>query len=191
MVFSSRRKLVPLALLLSLAACGGGSSAPTAPATPTPTPVAVAPTPTPTPSPTPDPACTQGLCEPPTTSTTPPVRLILRFYQLFDANGLWVQPTPVPSKQVVKEPMPVGYTIRIDFTGKDENDQPTNGSGAVETVISDPTMVDIAISGDFQRKVKVLKPGKWEIYGVLDGVASNSLGFTFCDPQADLACHYP
>jgi hypothetical protein len=52
-------------------------------------------------------------------------------------------------------------------------------------------MVDIAISGDFQRKVKILKPGKWEIFGLLDGVASNSLGFTFCDPKADPLCKYP
>jgi hypothetical protein len=52
-------------------------------------------------------------------------------------------------------------------------------------------MVDVLISGDFQRKIKVLKVGKWEGYGVLDGVASNSLGFTFCDPKTDPACRYP
>ena len=132
-----------------------------------------------------------GLCEPPTTNTAPPVRVILRFYQLFDANGNWVQPTPDPVKQVVKEPMPVGYTIRLDLTAKDEQDQPTNGKGTSDFVVSDPTMVDISISGDFQRKIKILKPGKWEIYGTLDGVASNSLGFTFCDPKADPACKYP
>jgi hypothetical protein len=151
--------------------------------------VAVAPTPTPTP--TPDPACDQGLCETPTTNTAPPVRVILRFYQLFDANGTWVLPTPDPVKQVVKEPIPLGFTIRLDMTAKDVNDQPTNGSSNVDFVISDPSMVDIANSGQFQRKIKVLKPGHWELYGTLDGVASNSLGFTFCDPAADPACKYP
>ena len=145
---------------------------------------------TPTPSPTVDP-CSLGLCEPPTTNTAPPVRTILRLFQLFDAGGAWVLPTPDPFKQVVREPIPLGYTIRLDLTGRDKDDKPTNGKGDIDFVISDPTMVDIALSGDFQRKIKVLKVGKWEVYGVLDGVASNSLGFTFCDPRTDSTCHYP
>jgi hypothetical protein len=190
-MFLTFRRLVPMALLLGLSACGGGGATPTAPATPTPTPIAVTPTPTPTPSATPDPACNVGLCEAPTTNTSPPVRVILRLYQLFDANGTWVLPTPDPVKQVVKEPIPVGYTIRLDLTAKDKDDQPTNGMMGVDFLLSDPSMVDISISSDFQRKVKVLKAGQWEIYGTLDGVASNSLGFTFCDPKLDVACKYP
>jgi hypothetical protein len=189
MVRTLRRWVAPMTLTLGLAACGGGGAAPTAPPTPTPTPIP--PPATPTPSPTPDPACGQGLCEDPTTNTAPPVRVILRFYQLFDANGAWVQPTPDPVKQIVKEPMPLGYTIRLDLTAKDKDEQPTNGMGHVDFAVSDPTMVDIAISGDFQRKIKILKPGQWEIFGTLDGVASNSLGFTFCDPKADPDCKYP
>jgi len=188
MAILGSRLAAPVALALALGGCGGGS--PTAPPTPAPTPTPV-PAPTPTPSPTPDPACVVGLCEPPTTNTAPPVRVILRFFQLFDANGTWVLPTPDPVRQVVREPIPLGYTIRLDMTGKDADEKPTNGKGNVDFVISDPTMVDIAISGDFQRKVKVLKPGKWDIYGILDGVASNSLGFTFCDPKVDTACRYP
>jgi len=190
MVLSFRR-FSAVALFLGLSACGGGGATPTTPATPTPTPVAVTPTPTPTPSATPDPACNLGLCEDPTTNTAPPVRVILRLFQLFDSNGTWTLPTPDPVKQVVKEPIPLGYSIRLDLTAKDENDQATNGSSGVNFVISDPTMVDIALSGQFQRKIKVLKPGKWEIYGTLDGIASNSLGFTFCDPKVDVACKYP
>ena len=192
MVLRIRSRSTALALLVSLAACGGGSSGPTTPPTPvaTPTPP-VAASPTPTPVPTVDPACAIGLCEAPTTNTAPPARVILRFYQLFDAGGAWVQPTPVPFKQVVKEPMPLGYTIRLDMTAKDENDQATNGKMDIDFVVSDETMVEISLSSDFQRKIKVLKPGKWEIYGVLDGVASNSLGFTFCDPKADATCKYP
>jgi len=190
MALTVHRWAAPAALALALAACGGGSSGPTTPATPVATPTPT-PAPTPTPSPTPDPACEAGLCEDPTTNTAPPVRVILRFYQLFDQNGVWVLPTPDPIKQIVKEPIPLGYSIRLDLTAKDADDKPTNGKSDVQFDISDPTMVDITISGDFQRKIKVLKPGKWEIFGKLDGVASNSLGFTFCDPKADPLCKYP
>ena len=188
MVRTVRRLAIPMALSLSLGACGGGSAVPTAPPTPTPTPI---PTPTPTPAPTPDPACEAGLCEDPTTNTAPPVRVILRLFQLFDANGTWVLPTPDPVRQVVREPIPLGYTIRLDITAKDVDEKPTNGKSDVSLAISDPTMVDIQISGVFQRKVKVLKTGKWELYSLVDGVPSNSLGFTFCDPKADPACKYP
>ncbi len=52
-------------------------------------------------------------------------------------------------------------------------------------------MIEEAIQSPFQRKIKVLKPGKWELYVVFDGTPSNSLGFTFCDPAADPTCKYP
>ena len=32
---------------------------------------------------------------------------------------------------------------------------------------------------NWQRWLKITKPGKWEVYAIYDGVASNSLGFTF------------
>jgi hypothetical protein len=147
--------------------------------------------PTPSPTPTADPACNVGLCEPPTTNTAPPVRVFLRLYQLFDAAGNWVQPTPDPVKQVVVEPMPVGYTVRIDIQGRDVEDKPTNGKGDVQIIVSDPLMVDVQISSHYQRKIKILKAGKWEMYTTLDGVASNSLGFTFCDPATSATCKYP
>ena len=189
MVRTLRRLAAPMALIACLAACGGGGAIPTAPPTPTPTPIP--PAPTPTPSATPDPTCNLGLCEAPTINTAPPVRVGIKLYQLFDASGRWVLPTPDPYKQVVKEPIPLGFLIRFDVSASDANGKPTNGTGQIEVVMSDPTMVDLLLSGDFQRKAKVLKPGKWEIYAVLDGVASNSLGFTFCDPKADPACKYP
>jgi hypothetical protein len=119
------------------------------------------------------------------------VRVFLRLYQLFDAAGNWVQPTPDPVKQVVVEPMPVGYTIRIDIQGRDVEDKPTNGKGDVQIIVSDPLMVDLQISSHYQRKIKILKAGKWEMYTTLDGVASNSLGFTFCDPATSATCKYP
>jgi hypothetical protein len=175
-----------------LMACGGGGSSPTTPSTPsptpTPTPVATTPSPTPSPSPTP---CTTGLCEDPTTNTAPPERVILRFYQLFNEKGEWVLPTPDPYKQKVREPIPLGFTIRLDVTGKDADGQPTNGKEDIAWLYSDDGMIEEASQGPFQRKVKVLKPGKWELYVVFDGTPSNSLGFTFCDPAADPACKYP
>ena len=101
------RRLTGLGLCLPLviffAACGGGSSTPSTPSTPAPTPKAT-PTPDPNPTPTPDPnatPCTVGLCEPETTNTSQPARVILRLYQLFDKEGTWVLPTPDPVKQVV------------------------------------------------------------------------------------------
>ena len=182
------KSFVLIAIGAVAASCGGGSSSPTPVPTPTPTPVAVA---TPTPAPTPDPACSLGLCEPPTDNKNPVVRLGLRLYQLFDANGNWILPTPTPHKQVVSDPIPVGFNLRFDITGKDEDDKPTEGKGNVEWVYSDEGMVEIQASSQFQRKIRALKPGHWEMYAVLDGVASNSLGFTFCDPKTDTTCHYP
>ena len=165
------------ALVLSLAACGGGGGgSPTAPPTPAPTPT---PAPQPTPTPTPDPNCTQGLCEEPTTNTNPVVRAQLRLYQLFDAEDNWVQPTPNPEQQVVKEPIPVGYTIRLDVVGRDADNKDTLGKQQIEFFYSNESMVQISIQSDFQRKLKVLKPGSFTVHATFDGVGSNDLRFTF------------
>jgi hypothetical protein len=117
--------------------------------------------------------------------------VILRLYQLFDADGSWVLPTPDPFKQRVKQPIPLGFTMRFDVTGKDANGNPTNGKRQIDWIYSDPSMIEDSIQSDFQRKVKILKPGPWELYVVFDGAPSNSLGFTFCDPAADPTCKYP
>src|SRR5262245_30377150 len=98
MLHRSLRLLAPAAIVGLMTACGGGSGAPTPLPTPAATPTP-APGPTPSPSPTP---CTEGLCEDPTTNTAPVVRAVLRLYQLFDADGGWVTPTPNPEQQVVK-----------------------------------------------------------------------------------------
>jgi hypothetical protein len=166
---------VLLALILSLAACGGGGGgSPTAPPTPAPTP-----TPAPQPTPTPDPNCTQGLCEEPTTNTNPVVRAQLRLYQLFDTEDNWVQPTPDPVQQVVKEPIPVGYTIRLDVVGRDSDNKDTLGKKQIQFFYSNESMVQISIQSDFQRKLKVLKPGSFKVHAIFDGVGSNDLQFTF------------
>ena len=170
-----------LPLVLTFAACGGGSSAPSTPSTPAPTPKPT-PTPDPNPTPAPDPSatpCTVGLCEPSTTNTAQPVRVILRLYQLFDQNDNWVTPTPDPVQQVVKEPIPVGYTIRLDVTGKDGEGEDTVGKKDIQFVFSDPDMVQESIQNDFQRKLKVKKAGAFTVYATFDGVGSNDLRFTF------------
>ena len=167
-------------LLVFTTACGGGGSSPTAAPTPAPTPTPnPQPTPTPTPSPTPDPSCATGLCEQPTTNTAPVVRVTLKLFQLFDKEGNWVLPTPDPVKQVVKEPIPVGYTIRLDVTGKDKDEKDTLGNKDIRFIYSDESMVEISIQSDFQRKLKVLKPGPFNVYALFDGVGSNDLNFTF------------
>ena len=166
-----------LPLVLSFAACGGGGSSPTAAPTPAPTPT---PQPQPTPTPTPDPSqCNQGLCEPATSNTNPVVRVQLRLYQLFDKDGVWVQPTPDPVKQVVQEPIPVGYTIRLDIVGRDSDGKDTLGKKDIQFGYSDPSLIEEFIQSDFQRKIKVLKPGTFRVFASFDGVGSNDLNFTF------------
>jgi hypothetical protein len=170
-----------LPLVLSFAACGGGSSSPSTPSTPVPTPKP-SPTPDPNPTPTPDPSatpCTVGLCEPETTNTAQPVRVILRLYQVFDKEGNWVLPTPDPVKQVVKDPIPVGYTLRLDVTAKDAQDKDTLGKKDITFIYSDPEMVQESIQSDFQRKLLIKKPGPFTVFVSFDGVGSNDLRFTF------------
>jgi hypothetical protein len=164
---------------MALIACGGGSSGPSSVPTPAPT-TTPAPNPTPTPSPVATP-CTQGLCEEETTNTAPVVRALLRLYQLFDADGTWVTPTPDPVQQVVREPIPVGYTIRLDLVGKDATNRDTLGQKQIEFVYSDPDLVEVAIQSDWQRKIKVLKPGTLTVHASYDGVGSNDLKFSFVE----------
>jgi len=163
--------------VILLVGCGGGSSGPTPVPTPVPTPTP-APEPTPTPSPTPTP-CTEGLCEDPTSNTAPVVRVTLRLYQLFDEQGNWILPTPNPVAQVVKEPIPVGYVIRLDVVGKDASNKDTLGKKGIEFRYSDESTISEYVQSDFQRKIKVLKPGSFTVYAVFDGVGSNDLQFTF------------
>ena len=167
--------------------CGGGANPARPVATspspaPAPTPAA---TPTPSPVPTPSPSgspCTVGLCEPPVENKNPVVRVILKLYQCLDQNK---QPEfcPDPIKQVVIEPRQVGHYIRLDVTGKDKDNAETNGptgnGESIYFVYSDPTFVEERIQNNWQRWLRILKPGKWEVYAVFDEVASNSLGFTF------------
>jgi hypothetical protein len=111
------------------------------------------------------------------------VRVQLRLFQLFDENGTWVQPTPDPVQQVVQEPIPLGYTIRLDVVGRDADNKDTLGKKQIEFFYSDPSMVQVAIQSDFQRKLKVLKPGSFTAFATFDGVGSNDLRFTFVEKK--------
>ena len=161
---------VASALAVSLA-CGGGSAGPSNP-TPTPTPV-----PTPTPAPTPTP-CPDGACS----NSNAPVRVTLKLYLMWDPAGKLIEPTPEPFQQVLREPVPVGSKIRFDVVGKDANEKETNGQKNITYVYSEGRNLveDIGIREEgFQKDVRVVEPGRFSVYVVFDGVASNSILFTF------------
>jgi hypothetical protein len=107
------------------------------------------------------------------------VRVILKLFQLFDKDGIWVLPTPDPVQQVVQEPIPVGYRIRLDVTGKDKDGKDTLGQKKIDFIYSDSSMIDEEIQSDWQRKLFVKKVGKFSVYVLFDGVGSNDLNFTF------------
>jgi hypothetical protein len=171
--------LLPLSLL-AVTGCGGSAS-PTPLPTPTPVPTPTpAPQPTPTPSPTPTP-CTQGLCEEPTTNTAPVSRVILRLFQVFDEQNRWILPTPDPVQQVVNEPIPVGWTIKLDVTGKDASNKDTLGQKKILYRYSNADMVEENYLSEWQVRLKILKPGNFTVHAVFDGVGSNDLRFTFVE----------
>lgn len=155
-----------------VASCGGGATTPTVTPTPTPTPVAL-PSPTPRPS-----ACPDGSCG----NTNAVARAQLRLYMMFDENRIPVTP-PDPVKQVVQEPIPVGYTVRLDVTGKDANGDETDGQGQIQWFYSGQDLVDTDARTPWTRDIKVVKPGQWSVYVVFDGVSSNGLNFTFVPRQ--------
>lgn len=163
---------------LLAAACGGNTVQPVAPVVPaaTPTPQAtpppiIAPTPTPSPStlpePTPEP-CTEGLCEEPVTSTTPPVRLTVRLFTVENGTGkFW-------PRWDVNEPIPPDFFARLDVTGKDEFGAETNGSVEPEWHFSDETLVRVSSNHTHQRRLKVLeKGGMLDVWVTQQGVTSN------------------
>jgi hypothetical protein len=154
-------------------ACGGGAAGPN---TPTPTP---APTPTPTPAPAPTPTpCPEGACG----NTNAPVRATLRLYLMWDPAGDLVEPTPDPVRQVLQQPVPVGSKIRFDVVGRDANDRETNGQKNITFVYSEGANLveDVGVrENGFQKDVRVAAPGRFSVYVVFDGVASNAIAFTF------------
>jgi hypothetical protein len=168
-----------LGAALLAAACGGGTTTPNQPiATATPIPEATppliqaTPTPTPTPStqatPTPPP-CTEGLCEAPVTSTTPPARLTVRLFTVENGTGIFISnPDPV-------EPIPVTYFARVDVTAKDELGYETNGSTEPEWHFSDESLIKVTGNHTHQRRLKVTGEGTVDVWVTQQGVTSNVL----------------
>jgi hypothetical protein len=157
--------------LIVLPACG--SSTPAAP-TPSPSPVVVAtPTPTPVPAPTPTPTPTPAEGEPPVTNTNPATRLTMRIFVIEHPDGTYqgdVDP---------KQPIPVGYTARLDVTAKDLDNRETVGQSEVEFFFSDSGLARITGNHTNQRRVQGLAIGSLDCWAVQDGVKSNTITLTF------------
>lgn len=166
---------------LMAAACGGGTTpvqpiVPVAAATPTPEappPLIVAtPTPSPATQPTPAPTaapCTEGLCETPVTSTTPPARLTVRLFTVENGTGIFLS-NPDPF-----EPIPVTYFARVDVTGKDEFGYETNGSTEPAWHFSDESLIKVTGNHTHQRRLKVTGEGTVDVWVTQEGVKSNVL----------------
>ena len=168
----SKQTLLAMGMTALLAACGGGSIT-TPPVTTTP-PSTVGSQPSPTPSPSSTP-CPDGSCG----NHNAVVRSQIRLYLLMDDKGQLVTPTPDPVKQVLEEPIPVGYTLRLDVAGRDANGDETDGKGQIVWHYSGEDLIDTNIRTPWMRDVTVVKPGQWSVYVTFDGVDSNSILFTF------------
>jgi hypothetical protein len=147
--------------------------------------VTTLPAPAPTPTPTTPPG--SGDCLPGgdcSTNKAPVVRAQLRLYKLFDNRGTWYLPTPDPVKQVIAEPIPVGFTMLFDVTGRDAENKETLGpSGDGEGIVwypSDESLAEVAgTPSAWQRKYRVLQPGKFTLFVTFDDIGSNDLQITF------------
>jgi hypothetical protein len=168
-----------------LVGCGGSSpSAPVGTVTPTPIPT---PTPTPTPSPSPTVPPGGADCQPGgdcSTNKNPVVRVTLRLYRLFDNRGQWFLPTPDPVKQVIREPIPVGFTLLLDITGRDKDNIETlgpsgDGSGIAWYLDPPDAVLEAGFPSPWQHKYTVVKPGPFTVYTTFDDVGSNDLKMTF------------
>jgi hypothetical protein len=158
-----------LGALVVLPACGAST-----PAAPTPPPVAIAtPTPAPVATPTPAPTPTPEEGEPPVTNTNPAVRLTMRIFVIENPDGSYtgnVDP---------KQPIPVGYTARLDVTAKDVDNRETVGQSDVEFFFSDTGLARITGNHTNQRRVQGLAVGSLDCWAVQDGVRSNTITLTF------------
>lgn len=164
-----KSSFVLLGALVVLPACGAST-----PAAPTPSPAAIAtPTPAPVATPTPAPTPTPEEGEPPVTNTNPAVRLTMRIFVIENPDGSYtgnVDP---------KQPIPVGYTARLDVTAKDVDNRETVGQSDVEFFFSDTGLARITGNHTNQRRVQGLAVGSLDCWAVQDGVRSNTITLTF------------
>jgi hypothetical protein len=103
------------------------------------------------------------------------ITVFLRLYTVQDSFGEWMQDWPL------SRPIPVGYQIKLDVTGKDGYNKDTLGDKGVniEFRYSDPSMVDEGGSHPWQRKLVIKKAGYFKATAVFDGVESNPLELYF------------
>ena len=164
-----KSSFVLLGALVVLPACGSST-----PAAPTPAPAAVAtPTPVPvaTPAPTPTPTPEEG--EPPVTNSNPAARLGMRIFVIENPDGTYTGDVDP------KQPIPVGYTARLDVTAKDIDNRETVGQSDVEFFFSDTGLARITGNHTNQRRVQGLAVGSLDCWAVQDGVKSNTITLTF------------
>src|SRR5258706_10992207 len=142
-----KSSFVLLGALVVLPACGAST-----PAAPTPSPVAIAtPTPAPVATPTPAPTPTPEEGEPPVTNTNPAARLGMRIFVIENPDGSYtgnVDP---------KQPIPVGYTARLDVTAKDVDNRETTGQSDVQFFFSDLGLV--RVTGNHTNQRRGARPG--------------------------------
>src|SRR6266851_7760731 len=160
---------VLLGALAVFPACGAST-----PAAPTPSPAAIAtPTPAPVATPTPAPTPTPEEGEPPVTNSNPAVRLGMRIFVIENPDGSYtgnVDP---------KQPIPVGYTARLDVTAKDLDNRETTGQSDVQFFFSDLGLVRVTGNHTNQRRVQGLAVGTVDCWAVQDGVTSNTITLKF------------
>ncbi|HEY6549251.1 MAG TPA: hypothetical protein VI589_15150, partial [Vicinamibacteria bacterium] len=66
-------------------------------------------------------------------------------------------------------------------TGKDAEGKDTLGEKNIVFRYSDADMVEESYLSHWQVRLKILKPGKFTVHAVYDGVGSNDLRFTFVE----------
>jgi len=98
------------------------------------------------------------------------VRLTIRLYKIQDVNGTVIAGIP--------DSIPIGYTMTIDATPKDNSNRDTLGSGTVDFTFSDESLVKVTSNHGFQKKLKVLGGGELAVQASLDGIDSNVLVIT-------------
>jgi hypothetical protein len=78
-----------------------------------------------------------------------------------------------------KQPIPVGYTARLDVTAKDVDNRETVGQSEVQFFFSDPGLARISGNHTNQRRVQGLAIGSLDCWAVQDGVTSNTITLNF------------
>jgi len=115
-----------------------------------------------------------GECEPPVVNTSPVTSVELRLYFIQSPAGDIVGWSPGP--------WPVGYSLRFDMVGRDKFNRETMGNKGSNPIFyyNDATLIEITDANhDFQRKLKILKPGNFQTWTIFDGVQSNTVSVTF------------